>query len=73
MRDNDHRHALLSEVFHDVQHLADDLGVERGGRFIEEHDLRLHAQRPRDGGALLLPAGEAAGVGVDEVGEANGR
>ena len=73
MRDDDHRHALLSEVFHDVQHLADDLGVERGGRLVEEHDLRFHAQRTRDGDALLLPAGEAAGVSVDEVGKADGR
>lgn len=67
MRHDDHGHALLREALHHIEHLAHDLGVEGARRLVEEHDLGLHAKRPRDGDTLLLPAGEAAGVGVDEI------
>ena len=51
------------EVAHDVEHVADQLGVERTGRLVEEHQLRLHRQRPRDRDPLLLAAGELPRVG----------
>ena len=56
---------------HRVEHLADQLRVERGGRFVEEHELRVHGQRAGDGDALLLAAGELRRVGVDLVRQAD--
>ena len=58
VRDDDHGHAFVSELDHDIEHFPDHLRVERGGRLVEQHQLRLHAQRPRDRNPLLLPAGE---------------
>ena len=65
--DDDHRHAVAGEAAHHVEHLADQLGVERRGRLVEEHQLRLHRQRAGDRDALLLAAGELRRVGVDLV------
>jgi hypothetical protein len=62
MRRHDHRHAVLCQPPHGVQHLADHLRVERRGWLVEQHQLRLHGQRPGDGNALLLAAGELAGI-----------
>src|SRR2546423_8893572 len=36
--DDQHRHALAREVAHHHEHLADELGVERRGDLVEEHD-----------------------------------
>jgi hypothetical protein len=49
------------QVADDVQHLADQLGVEGGGRLVEQQHLGLERQRPGDGDALLLAAGQARG------------
>ena len=67
--DDDHRHAVLSEVPHHVQDLADQLRVEGRGRLVEEHQLRVHGQRAGDGHALLLTAGELRGEAARLVGE----
>ena len=48
------------QLVHHVEHLLDHLRVERGGRLVEEHDLRLHRERAGDRDALLLAAGELA-------------
>ena len=48
---------------HDVEHLADHLGIERGGRLVVEHQRGLHGERAGDGDALLLPAGQFVGIG----------
>ena len=48
------------QLDHDVEHLLDHLRIKRRGRLVEQHDLRLHAQRAGDGDALLLAAGELA-------------
>src|SRR3954451_22015061 len=53
--DDDHRHAVLREPAHHIEHLSDQLGVERAGRLVEEHELGLHRQCPRDRHPLLLP------------------
>ena len=71
MRDDDHRHAVLGKVAHQIEHLADHLGVERGGRLVEEHDLGRHGERAHDGDTLLLPAGEHRGILVCLVGKAD--
>ena len=65
--DDDHRHAVPGELLHRVQDLADELGVQRRGRLVEQHQLRVHRQRPGDRDALLLPTGELRGVGVELV------
>jgi hypothetical protein len=52
-----------------IQHLADQFRVERGGDLVEQHDLRLHRQRPDDRHALLLAARELVGIMVHVVGK----
>ena len=70
---DDHRHALLGEADHDVEHLVDHLGVEGGGRLVEEHDLGVHRERARDRDALLLAAGELGRVLLGLVRDAEGK
>ena len=69
--DDDHRHALRGEVLHDLEHLADELRVERAGGLVEEHQHRVHGHGPRDGHALLLAARELAGEEVHALGQAH--
>ena len=64
MRDHHQRDAQIRQPLYHIQHFADQLGIERGGRFIEQDHLRVQRQRARDGDALLLAAGEVARVGV---------
>ena len=63
--DDDHRHAVVGEPAHHVEHLADELRVERRGRLVEEHQLRLHGERARDRDPLLLAARELRRVAVE--------
>ena len=53
-----------------VEHLADQLGVERRGDLVEQQQRRVGAQRPDQRGPLLLAAGEPVGVLVGLVGQA---
>ena len=62
---------VFGERAHHVEHLADELGVERGGRLVEEHELRVHRQGARDRHALLLPARELGRIGRHLVSEAD--
>ena len=71
MRHNEHRKALAREALHHVEHFADHLGVERARRFVEEDDIRVHRERPRDCHALLLAAGELRRAGVAVSGHAD--
>ena len=48
----------MRELDHGVEHLLDHLRIERGGRLVEQHDLRAHAERAGDRDPLLLAAGE---------------
>ena len=54
---------LARQVLDDVEHLADQLRVERRGRLVEEQHFGAHGERPGDGDALLLPAGQLPRVG----------
>ena len=54
-----------------VQHLADQLGVERRGHLVEQQDLGLERQGSGDRDPLLLAAGELVGIGVLLAGEAD--
>ena len=65
--DQHHRHALARHLLQHLQHLADQLGIERRGDLVEQHQLRLHGERAGDRDALLLAARELVGIGVDLV------
>ena len=65
VRHDDHRHAVVREIPHHVEHLADHLGVERRRRLVEEDQLRLHRERTGDRDPLLLAARE---VGREVIG-----
>src|SRR5664280_302627 len=69
VRDHDHRHSGERQILHDLENLADHLGVEGRGGLVEEHDLRFHRQPPGDRHPLLLPAGELGRVGVPLLGQ----
>ena len=56
-------------LLEDLQHLADQLRVERGRRLVEQHEAGPDRGRPGDADALLLSAGELEGVLVGLVGE----
>src|SRR5664279_5980407 len=56
--DDEHGHALVGQRRHDVEDLVDHFRVQRAGRFVEQHHLGLHGQRPGNGHPLLLAAGQ---------------
>jgi len=62
--DDHHGHPFLGQRLHHRQYLAHHLGIERRGRLVEQHDLRLHRQRPGDGHPLLLTARQLVWPGV---------
>ena len=53
----------------DVEHLGDELRVERAGDLVEEQQVGLHRQRPDDRDTLLLTAGQPVRELVALVGE----
>ncbi len=69
--DDQHGHVLLGKLLHDQVDLVDQFRVERRGGLVEQHDLGLHGQRPGDRHALLLAAGEARGIGLGLVRQAD--
>ncbi len=64
MGDDQQRHTFSGQALDDFQHFLDHFRVERGGDFIEQHDLGVHAQRADNGNSLLLAAGELTGKDV---------
>lgn len=62
---------LLVEVAQQLEDGAGGLGVERGGRLVREEHLGVAYQGAGDADALLLAAGELAGVRLRLVGEAD--
>ena len=58
------RLAEVAEAGDQVPRLAPRLGVEAGGRLVEEEQLGVPDQRHPDVEAALLAAGEPAGAGV---------
>ena len=71
MGDDDHRHAFLCQLAHDIKDLADHLRVKRGRRFIKQHDLGLHGQCAGNGYTLLLSAGKLIGIRIGLIRQAN--
>ena len=70
MGDDNHGMAFLGELAHDLEHLADELGIEGGGRFVEQHELGLHRKHTGDGNALLA-ARQPLGIFGELVAEAD--
>ena len=56
VRRDQHRHAAGGELADRVQHLADELGVERARDLVQEHQGRAHRERAHDRDPLLLTA-----------------
>ena len=73
VRHDDHRHAGLGQPPDHRQHLADQLGIERRGRLVEQHQPRRDRERAGDRDALLLAAGEPVRQVVGVVGQADAR
>ena len=63
---DDERSAAAGEAVEGVADQRLALGVERGGRLVEEQERRVAQDRPGDRQALALAAGELAGGGDDE-------
>ena len=61
---NDHGHAVVGQLLHDFKHLTDHFRVKRRGRLVEQHHIRIHCQRTRDGDTLLLTAGKLRRIAV---------
>ena len=65
--DEDRRHVhLVVEVAQPGAQVLADLGVERAEGLVEQQHLRLDRERPGQGHALALAAGELGGVAVGE-------
>ena len=71
VRDDHHRHALVRELPHDREDLADELGIKCRGHLIKEKHTRRHRERPCDRDALGLPSREVARIHVTLLGEAD--
>src|SRR5262252_10680181 len=67
MRDQQHRATLFGKRVDYPKHLADELGVERGCRLVEEQHFRLHRERAGDCDALLLSPGKLARISIELV------
>ena len=64
-------HALHAEVGHDGSNGQSALGIDAGGRFIEEGDLGPTDERQGEREPLLLAAGEMAPRRGGHRGQAN--
>ena len=69
--DDDERHARFGEAADHGQHLGDQLGIERRGGLVEQHQPGRDGERARDRHPLLLPAGEAMRQVVQVAAEAD--
>ena len=54
--------ALFCQIQHNIQHFSYHLRIQCRGHFIEQQDLRMHAQCPDDGYTLLLSTGQLSGI-----------
>ena len=70
MGDDDHRHAEAGvDLLEELEDRDRRARVERARGLVAQHDLGVVGQRAGDGDALLLAAGELAGIAVGLVGE----
>ena len=71
VRDQQQRHAVARQILDHLQHLADELGVERRGDLVAQPHFVPHGERAGDGDTLLPAARELARIAVDLVGKAD--
>src|SRR6266516_3670958 len=64
-----HCHSAGGELPDHLQHLRDELRVERARDLVEQHQPWLHGQRADDRDPLLLAAGEVVGIRLQLVRE----
>lgn len=69
--DEDDGVALLMQLLQHPQHFAAGVRIQRAGGLVGQDDRRVAHQRPRDGNALLLAAGELIGLVPDLVAQAH--
>ncbi len=69
--DDELSHSLVIELAHDRQNLPNQTRIERRSRLVIEHDARSHGESPGNGGALLLPARQLAGMGMEPISQPN--
>ena len=65
-----HGHPGRRQLPDHLQDLPDQLGVQRAGDLVEQHELRVHGQGPDDGHPLLLASREPVGILAPLVGQA---
>ena len=56
VRDHQDSLAAVVDLLEQVEQLVGRARIERAGRLVGQHQLRMRDERPRDGGALLLTA-----------------
>ena len=61
----------MSKLLHNIEDLADHLGVKGACGLVKEHHVRLHAKRADYGYTLLLTAGELAGIRIGALGKSD--
>ncbi len=68
-----HQHGapLFGQLAHQTEYFSHQLGVERRGGFVKQHDFGLHRQGTGNGRPLLLAAGEVAGIVVAALPQAD--
>jgi len=62
VRRDQHRHALSGELADHLEHLRDELRVERARDLVEQEQSRLHGERADNRDPLLLASGEPVRV-----------
>ena len=70
-RGDDGEVVLLGDLAQQVDHVERGDGIERGHRFIGQQNRRVLHERPGDGHALLLTAGECIRTLISTIGQAD--
>src|SRR5918995_3542915 len=71
VRDDQHGHSLVGQRQDDVENLADEFRIERGGNLVQQQDLRVHGDGAGDPDTLLLSARQLRWKPVQHVPEAH--
>ena len=64
MRHDDHRHAVICELLHDVKHFLHHFRVKGRRGLVKQHDFGVHRERTGDSDTLLLTAGKVLRINV---------
>ena len=73
VRHDDHGHPVLSQLAQDVQDLSHQLGIQRAGGLVKQHQLRIHGKRPGNGDTLLLSPRQLRGIRILATGQPDAR